>query len=241
MTNADPSPGDQARGLLRRAERASLGTLMAGVEPAVPYVSLVLVAVDAAGAPLLLLSDLADHAKNLAADLNASLLIDGTAGRRDPLTGPRVSLIGQIAPLTDAALKRRFVARHPGAEVYKDFADFHLYRMAVARAHIVAGFGRIEWIEADDLLLDGVADGFGAAEAGIIDEVQDQYCHDIKLIYKHILRLDGDDWRLIGLDPEGADLRGVSGLARLDFGRTIGSAEGARDELLRLSRTVQQG
>ena len=78
------------------------------------------------------------------------LLIDGTVGRTDPLTGPRVTILGTAEKTDDARLKSRFVARHPSAALYADFADFHLYRVAVTRAHFVAGFGRIHWIEAAD-------------------------------------------------------------------------------------------
>jgi heme iron utilization protein len=144
---SEAGPGAKARDLLRQAQRATLATLLDGA----PYASLVLVAEDEDGAPILLLSDLAEHAKNLKRDKRASLLIDGTAGLADALAGPRVTLLGSLERSGERRLKSRFLARHPSAAAYAGFGDFACYRMTVARAHLVEGFGRIAWIEAGEL------------------------------------------------------------------------------------------
>src|SRR5579859_3369683 len=142
--------GLAVRRLVRAADRGALATTLADGRP---YVSLVLLAWDLDGAPLLLLSDLAEHSRNLARDPRQALLIDGTGGLADPLTGPRASLIGKAGPIGCDRLLARFLARHPSAEAYARFADFKLYRVDVERAHFVAGFGRIRWIEAKHLVL----------------------------------------------------------------------------------------
>src|SRR5436305_1465105 len=110
-------PAMTARRLLRGLDRASLATTLEGR----PYASLVLVATAADGAPLLLLSDLAQHSINIKADPRVALLFDGTAGRADPLTGPRVSLLGRAAPSAAPGDRARFLARHPAAALYADF------------------------------------------------------------------------------------------------------------------------
>src|SRR6202008_3912072 len=91
----------------------------------------------------------------LAVDARLSLLIDGTAGHDDPLTGPRLTLLGTAEQATAPEAARRYLPRHPAAELYAGFADFRFYRVAVSRAHLVAGFGRIHWLE-------GAAVGFDA-------------------------------------------------------------------------------
>ncbi len=139
--------GAKARALLHEAGRATLATLLDGA----PYASLVLVAEDEDGSPILLLSDLAEHAKNLKRDARAALLIDGTAGLADALAGPRVTLLGSFERKSDERLKSRFLARHPAASTYAGFGDFACYRMKVSRAHLVEGFGRIAWITPEDL------------------------------------------------------------------------------------------
>ena len=140
-----------ARALLRTASQATLATA-AQDRGGWPFASLVLLAHDRDGTPLLLLSDLAEHSRNIAADDRVSLLIDGTAGLDDPLTGPRLTVLGHAERSTDPDHRQRFLKRHPSAEQYVDFADFAVYRLAVERGHLVAGFGRIHWIDAAELL-----------------------------------------------------------------------------------------
>jgi hypothetical protein len=160
-----PAPAELVRKLLRAADRAALATsLPAAAYQAWPYASLVLMAAATDGSPILFISDLSEHAKNIAADNRVSLLIDGTAGLKDPLTGPRVSILGRAVRADQPALKARFLVRHAGAKIYAGFADFHVYRVEVTRAHFVAGFGRIHWIDAAEII--GEKYGYGAGPAG---------------------------------------------------------------------------
>lgn len=132
-----------ARALLGR-DRAALATLDG---QGWPYVSLVLVAPDDSGMPLLLLSDLAEHTRNIKRDGRASLLFDGTEGMAEPLSGPRLTVMGEVAPAPEPADRDRYLAAQPGAAAWADLPDFHLYRLRPARAHLVAGFGRIAWVD----------------------------------------------------------------------------------------------
>jgi len=150
MENApqEPAPRDTAKRLIRDLDRATLATSLDGW----PYASLVLVTVAPDGAPLLFISNLAQHTANLKKDSRLSLLFDGTAGLAEPLTGPRVTVLGRAAPIKDEALLASYVARHPSSGIYAGFPDFNLYRVEIERAHLVAGFGRIDWIEGAELL-----------------------------------------------------------------------------------------
>jgi putative heme iron utilization protein len=141
------TPASRARAVMRATDRAALATSQAGW----PFASLVLVAFDHDASPLLLISDLSEHAKNIKAEPRVSLLFDGTQGLDDPLTGPRVTVLGEARPVEDQRLRDRFLARHPSAKLYAGFADFHLHRLVVERAHLVAGFGRIHWLDASVL------------------------------------------------------------------------------------------
>jgi len=139
----------EVRNLIEKADRAYLGSLATRETEAFPFVSLVLPGLDGAGRPLLLLSDLSDHAKNLKANTRASLLYDGTFGLKEPLTGPRVTLVGTVALADDAENRKLYLARQPSAEMYAGFGDFKLYRFEVAEALFVAGFGRIHRLPGD--------------------------------------------------------------------------------------------
>ncbi len=150
------APAILCRRMIRAAERVTLATTAVkgkgGVDGRWPYASLVLAACDGPGNPLLLISDLADHTRNIRADARVSLLYDGTGGLDDPLTGPRVTLQGEAEQVEDSSLMDAYLDRHPSADTYAGFGDFHLFRVRPVRAHLVAGFGRIHWIEAGDLL-----------------------------------------------------------------------------------------
>ena len=130
MSDAPPfSPVASARHVLRLAATASLGTLD---DDGAPFTSLVTVATTAAGEPILLLSDLALHTRNLKRDKRASLLLVAPGGEGgDPLAGARLTLTGTLARDDDPALRRRFLARHEEAAGYAGFADFGFYRLTV--------------------------------------------------------------------------------------------------------------
>jgi putative heme iron utilization protein len=118
-----------------------------------PFASLVAYALSAAGAPLLLLSALAEHTRNIAADPRASLLVqDQTNG--DPLAGGRVTLLGHVEAIAAANyddLKARYLAAHPQALDYFALADFKLFALIVSEARYVGGFGDMGWLEGERL------------------------------------------------------------------------------------------
>ena len=232
------SPAATARRLIRACDRAALSTALAGDHgsAAWPYGSLVLVAADHHGRPILLLSDLAEHSRNLAGDDRLSLMFDGTAGLDDPLTGSRVTVLGRAERTDDPGLYARYLARHPSAAGYVDFRDFAFYRVAPTRAHLVAGFGRIHWIEAAELLFDATeCAALGQREMNVIAHMNTDHGDAIGLYANVLLGLDGAGWRISGVDPEGVDLRLGGRVARLAFTESIRDPAGARAELVSLA------
>jgi putative heme iron utilization protein len=146
------SPVEMARALMRDHDRAVLCTALAHGDGQ-PYGSLVATAPDADGSPLLFLSDLSEHSKNLAREPRAALVFATPESDADPLDRPRVTVLGRIVQCdNDDGKLRRYVARHPAAEQYRAFRDFHLYRLEVTRVHLVAGFGVIRWIDAAEVV-----------------------------------------------------------------------------------------
>ena len=223
------------RDLLRRLDRASLASALPGDEaPAWPYASLVLVAVDHDLAPILLLSDLAEHAKAIAADSRVSLLFDGTAGLEQPLTGPRVSLLGRAARTGDERLKRRFLARHPDAEMYASFGDFNFYRVAPERAHLVGGFGKIRWLTTAELQPEPPPVALTESEPAIVEHMNADHADAVQLYAGKLLGLPDGDWKMTGIDAEGVDLRAGGQVARLAFDQPIATATEARKALIAL-------
>jgi putative heme iron utilization protein len=224
------------RFLLRGCDRAALATTLDGA----PYASLVLVAADLDAAPLLLLSDLAQHTRNLKSEPRLALLYDGTEGHADPLAGPRLSVLGRAAPIDDARALARFTRRHPTAAGYAGFGDFHLYRVAVERGHLVAGFGRIEWLDGGSLGFAEAAASLAAAEADIVAHMNADHTDAIGLYAQRLLGLAGDGWRMTGIDPEGIDMRQEGAVARLAFAAPVLDPETARRTLVELVAKARQ-
>ena len=226
------------RELVRRLDRATLASGLPDPEGAWPYASLVLVALAHDLSPILLLSDLAEHSKAIAADARVSLLFDGTFGLAQPLTGPRVTLMGRAARTTDKDLTRRFLARHPDAAMYAGFKDFSFYRLSLVRAHLVAGFGKINWLSAAELQPRPLA-GLGEAEEGILAHMNGDHGDAIQRYATGLLGLSGEGWCMTGLDSEGIDLRRGGEIARLAFDPPLGAIEEVRPRLVDLARRAR--
>ncbi len=204
----DPTAGDNAnargsaaRRLIRRCGHAALATLL----DRRPYVSLVACACDIDGHPLLLLSDLAQHTKNLLSEPSVSLLFEDALGHPQPLSRPRLTLLGYAERCDEPHLLARFSARHPDSVGYAQFGDFHLYRVRMERGHMVAGFGRIFWV-GDDALRSGDAGALAVAEAEIVAHMNSDHADALDLYAQNLLDLPGTGWRMTGIDPDGIDL-----------------------------------
>src|SRR3954471_2010183 len=117
-----------ARLLLRRSRQGALATLMP--ESGDPYCSLVNVASHPDGSPVLLISRLARHTRNILGDARVSLLLD-ERGEGDPLEGARIMLAGRAEPSGEAddnLLRRRYLSAHPSAKAFVNFEDFSFFR-----------------------------------------------------------------------------------------------------------------
>ena len=153
----EPSDAERGRTLLAASRTGALATV--ALDGGFPFGSLVAYAVDGAGRPLLCLSDLAEHSRNLAVDPRASLMVSATGshslstgGAGDPLALARVTVLGTVVELRDderSAALDAYRDRHPDA-FYATFDDFRLYRLDVASVRYVGGFGRMSWVSADD-------------------------------------------------------------------------------------------
>lgn len=242
MTLGEPSPGSTGRHLIRATDRATLATALPAPEGNWPYASLVLVATDYDASPLLLISTLAEHTKNLKLDPHASLLFDGTEGLDDPLTGARVTVLGTLLADSDPVRLRRFVSRHPSASLYAGFKDFCVYRLQVTRAHLVAGFGRIHWIDTG-ALLGPAADvsWLREHEPSILEHMNSDHGATIDLCAQNLLHRSGSGWRLTGVDREGADLRRGGVVARLDFPAPVNDLDAVRQNFVALAQLAKRG
>jgi len=230
--------GTEARQLMRARPKAALSTL--NRDGGMPYVSLVNVATTAEGAPIILISTLAWHTQNLLQDARGSLLFDDTDGLADPLTGARVTVMGKFEPTEDPEIRRRYLARHPGAELYVDFGDFSFWTLHADEAHAVAGFGRIETLNANEVLLDAnQCTDLSAAETAIVEHMNEDHADAVNLYATKLLGQDAGDWQMTSVDADGAYLSNAERSVRLAFQSPVTTAEDARDALIQLAHRAR--
>jgi putative heme iron utilization protein len=234
--SADFNPGRLARSLLRKSRQGALATLMAGSGD--PYCSLVNVASYPDGSPILLISRLALHTKNLLADPRVSLMLDERAAG-DPLEGSRIMLAGHAEETSGddvAILRRRYLNAHPSAEAFVDFKDFAFFRIRPSGAHLVAGFGRIVDLKPEKFLTD-ISDAAALLEAaqGAIEHMNADHREATNLYATRLLGAEAGDWRCTGCDPDGIDLAAGAKTLRLDFPERVTGPGALQKMLVRLA------
>ena len=236
QSTADFVPARLARSLLRRSRQGALATLMTGSGD--PYCSLVNVASFADGSPILLISRLAIHTKNILDDSRVSLMLDERAAG-DPLEGARIMLAGKAEEASGddvAVLRRRYLNVHPSAEAFVDFKDFSFFRIRPAGLHLVAGFGRIIDLKPGQFMTD-ISDAAALLEAeqGAVEHMNADHREAMNLYATKLLGAEAADWRCTGCDPDGMDMQAGPNALRLDFPERVTSAAELRKMLVRLA------
>jgi putative heme iron utilization protein len=230
-------PRQTAKKLLREGRSGALATLMTGSGD--PYCSLVNVATQADGSPLLLISRLAVHTKNILADDRVSLMLDERK-QGDPLEGARVMLMGTAELTDDPDARRRYLERHPSAEMFVGFADFAFYKIALKGAHLVAGFGRIVDLTRDDIVTDLTgSEALVAAEPEAVAHMNDDHAEAVRLYATKLLGAPDGAWRCVGCDPEGLELQLDRTALRLPFPQRVSGPGPLRQILKELAQKAR--
>lgn len=237
---------DQARALgkrlLRSARSGSLATLGQDGHPSASLVSL---ATDIDGTPLILVSGLAAHAGNLAADPRCSLLL-APGGKGDPLAHARITLKLRARRVereseAGARIRRRFLARQPKAALYADFGDFSFFALDIESASLNGGFGKAYELTPSDLLSDAVAaNALAGIEEGAVAHMNEDHADAVRHYATGLLKAADGDWRLTGLDPDGADLAKGDQVLRLVFPAPVATAGEVRTMLVDLAAAARK-
>jgi heme iron utilization protein len=234
----DFDPKSIAKGLLRTTRAGSLATIDRNTGH--PFASLVNVATDVDGAPLILVSRLSTHTANLEADSRASLLL-ASAGKGDPLAHPRLTLLGTFAHVSrddadEPRLRRRFLARHPKSGLYAGFADFSFWRLHTVSAHLNGGFARAADLKGAEVIA-GVTDAESLieAEASAVAHMNEDHAEAVRLYATRLLGAEDGKWQLTGLDPEGLDLALGEVTLRLPFPQRVTDPQALRKMVVELA------
>jgi len=230
-----------AKTLMRVSRQGALATLMQ--RGGDPYCSLVNVATAADGAPVLLISRLAAHTRNILADGRVSLMLDDRRAA-NPFDALRIMVNGEAVETDDAAVARRYLARQPEAEPFAHFGDFSFFVLRPKYVHVVAGFGRVMNLKPDEFLTDlSGAEMLVAAEAEIIAHLNAEHAEALDLYATRLLGAGGGGWRCVGCDPDGLELQAETGLLRLAFPERVADPPALRKALKALAdraRSVSQ-
>ena len=240
----DFDPKAVAKALLRATRAGALATIDRNTGH--PFASLVNVATDIDGSPLILLSRLSTHTANLEVDGRASLLLAST-GKGDPLAHPRLTLLGSFVQIARdepelPRIRRRFLARHPKSELYAGFGDFSFWRLQTVSAHLNGGFARAADLKAADVMTDiAGAENLIDAEEGAVAHMNDDHAEAVRLYATKLIGAEDGPWRLTGLDPEGLDLARGDATLRLPFPQRVVNAEQLRKVVVELAAKARAG
>lgn len=231
----EKSNGDAARCFVRSQHSGVLSTLSQRVE-GYPFGSVAPFMLDHAGCPVILISTLAEHTKNIAADPRVSLIVQPYSP--DMQVAGRVTLLGRAQQLDDkSALGPRYLRFHPQAESYFAMHDFSFYRIEPVRIRYIGGFGRIHWVEPAQYLLSESA--LSEQEADILAHMNSDHAENLCAYCRHVHGIETAQAKMIGIDPDGFDVRAEERILRFDFAQPIRDAQQARQALVALAQAAR--
>lgn len=230
--------GTEARLLLRRARTAALGT--SNLDPKGPYVSLANIATDAQGHPVIFISKLAWHTRNIEATPESSIMASEIPAEGDALTGPRVTVMGRFEKIPASEISLRYAHHHPAARAYLDFPDFSFFRLNPQKIHAVAGFGRIETMDPDEVFLPETrVAAVMEAMQGALAHMNKDHADAVELYAVKLLGAAPGKWQLTAIDPDGAHL-GLDGkVLRLPFDRPAEKPDDLRQVFVSLAQKAR--
>lgn len=251
-TDAFPAHAELVRTMLDVGRFATLTTVtVAGhAEPGFPYGSLVAYSVLDDGSPLVCISEMAEHTRNAHGDSRAGMLLTGLTvdEASDPLDRPRTSLVGHLRPYQPTDDERAaHVERHPGVLDYVDFPDFAWWRLEIASARYVGGFGHMSWVTGADIAA-AEADPVLAGSQPAVEHMNADHAEACLDMVRHLAGLaTATAARVHSIDRHGMTLyvevpgHGALATARIAFvDAPLGDPDEVRSAVVVLARRARQ-
>jgi heme iron utilization protein len=244
-TAPEPSYAERARTLMYLGRIGSLSTL-SRKQPGFPFGSVMPYGLDDHGRPIFLISTMAMHTQNLQADPRASLLVTQNDTDGDPLGASRITLVGNVLPLSEsevAEARERYLARYANSKYWIDFEDFSFYRMDVVDVYYVGGFGVMGWVTASEYDR-GQPDPLADSMAEIIRHMNADHKDALVQLARKFARVESQEATMTALDRLGFQVRlktqdGMRG-TRIAFLREVSSPAGAREVLIEMVQQARQ-
>lgn len=229
--------GEDARRFLRTHHSGVLSTLSASLS-GYPFGSIVPFVLDGDCRPVILISALAEHTKNLAADPRASLIVHGY--EEDVQAGPRLTLVGDAARIAaDPGVQGRYLRYFPAARDLLALGDFSFWAIEPKRLLLIRGFGRIHWVDRDAFR--PPENRLAAAEAEIVAHMNVNHAPALADYCQHAHGMTPREVAMVGIDCDGLDVRADGRLVRIAFGEPVTNAGKAREALVALARRAREG
>lgn len=243
--NPNSSLSIEARRFLRSTRSGILSTHSARVS-GYPFGSAAPFVLDHHGQPVILISNLAEHTKNIAANPKVSLLV--FAGAEDLQANARLTLLGEAVKIfkdADADLRSRYLRYLPQAASYFDMHDFAFYRIHVHQARYIGGFGKMSWLSDVDLYhnIDTTSSVLAGQEAAIIEHMNADHAENLRNYCKHFHHVEAAHATMLGIDCDGFDVNASSGsdsiILRFDFDQQIHDTQSARAALVAMAKAAK--
>ncbi|MGA3049372.1 MAG: DUF2470 domain-containing protein [Terracidiphilus sp.] len=240
----EPTHAERVRTLLSLVSVATLSTLSRR-HPGFPFGSLMPFALDSAGRPIFLISNMAMHTQNLREDPRCSLFVAQAGADGDPLGSARATLVGHSAPVPEqdlTSVRKRYLERHEHSRYWVDFSDFSFFRLQPVDLYYVGGFGVMGWVEVGDYER-AVPDPLANDAPGILGHMNTDHVDAMILLAKSHARIEAAEATMTSIDRLGFSLRlktkdGVKG-ARINFLNEIAAPEDARMMLVEMVRQAK--
>jgi len=226
------TPGEEARRFLRGQHAGMLATLSLKLG-GYPFGSVAPYVLDQEGKPIIFISALAEHTKNIQHDPRVSLLAN--APTDDAQARARLTLVGDAARMADQdSPKSRYLRYFPGAAQNLELADFFFYRIEPRHIRFIGGFGAIHWVAPQDFLAPSV--GLGEQEEGIVAHMNRDHAENLRDYCRHYHGVESGDAEMLGIDCDGFDVRADGRVLRFEFSEPVLDATRARQALVAMAQ-----
>jgi putative heme iron utilization protein len=240
----EPSHAERVRTLLSLVPVATLSTL-SRKHPGFPFGSLMPFALDSAGRPIFLISNMAMHTQNLKADSRCSMFVAQVTADGDPLGAARATLVGHAETVPDgeiASARETYLARHENSRYWVDFSDFSFFRLQPIDLYYVGGFGVMGWVDARDYE-HAAPDPLAETAPGILAHMNADHVDAMVLLAKSHAGIEAIEATMTSVDRLGFSLRlktndGVKG-ARINFLRGVATPQDTRTALVEMVRQAK--
>ena len=221
-----------ARRLLRKNRFGMLATLSKKFGGH-PFGSIIPYILDHEARPVILISTLAEHTKNIENNNRVSLLVHEAGANVQ--AEARITVLGNCARIQDQEqVKTRYLRYFPNASGYFDTHDFFFYRIEPITIRYIGGFGEIHWIPAENYT--APENKIAAQEENILSHMNQDYAQNLRDYCRHYQGKDVKNAEMAGIDCDGFDVRAEGELLRFDFDAPVLDAMQARETLVKMAK-----